>query len=207
MRPAAAILACLAFQDSKALNDPASPEANRRAPAEFRAKLETSKGEIFIKVVRDWAPIGADRFYNLVKAGFYDDTRFYRVLPKFVAQWGYHGDPKVTAKWRAAAIDDDPVKKKNLRGTVVFAKAGPNSRTTSVFINLKDNASLDSSGFAPFGEVVQGLDLADALHSGYGDGPPKGRGPVQKRIVEEGNAYLDKDFKDLDRITKATLIE
>ncbi len=178
-----------------------SQDAKPEAPAEFKVKLETTKGEIVLRVVREWAPKGADRFHALVKAGAYDDTRFYRVLPRFIAQWGYSGDPKVTAKWRDAPIQDDPVKKKNLRGTLSFAKGGPDSRTLNVFINLKDNASLDNQGFAPFAEVIEGMDAADRLHSGYGNRPS------QPKIVEQGNAYLDKEFKDLDRIKKATILE
>ena len=170
-------------------------------------RLETSKGDILLRVVRAWAPRGADRFHALVQAGYYDDVRFYRVLPKFVAQFGLNGDPEVTRKWRESKIPDDPVVKKNLRGTLVFAKGEPNSRTTNVFFNLKDSAALDRSGFAPFAEVVEGMEVVDALHAGYGDGPPKGRGPSQERIVKEGNAYLDKEFKDLDRLRKAALVK
>ena len=172
-----------------------------QAPAEFKVKLETSKGDIVLRVVRAWAPRGADRFHELVKAGYYDDIRFYRVVPKFVAQFGLNGDPKVTAKWRESKIPDDPVVKQNVRGTVVFAKGEPNSRTTNVFINLKDATSLDRSGFAPFAEVIEGMEVVDALHSGYGNSPS------QKRIVEEGNAYLDKDFKNLDRLKSAKVVE
>ncbi|HEX7899506.1 MAG TPA: peptidylprolyl isomerase [Planctomycetota bacterium] len=176
-------------------------QADLEAPAEFKVKLETSKGDIELRVVRAWAPRGADRFYTLVKAGYYDDVRFYRVVPKFVAQFGLSGDPKVTAKWRESKILDDPVVKKNVRGTLSFAKGEPNARTTNVFINLKDATSLDRSGFAPFAEVTAGMEVVDALHAGYGNSPS------QKRIVEEGNAYLDKDFKDLDRIKTARLAE
>ena len=171
------------------------------APAEFKVKLETTKGDIVIKVTRDWAPKGADRFHTLVKGGLYDDTRFYRVLMKFVAQWGFSGDPKVAAKWLEAKIEDDPVKKKNLRGTLSFAKGGPNARTVSVFINLKDNGDLDKQGFAPFAEVVEGMEIADKLHSGWGNTPQ------QKKILEQGNAYLDKEYKELDRIKKASVLE
>jgi cyclophilin family peptidyl-prolyl cis-trans isomerase len=171
------------------------------APAEFKVRLETSKGDLVVRVVREWAPKGADRFHALVRAGVYDEARFYRVLPKFIAQWGFAADPKVTAKWRDAPIADDPVKKKNLRGTLSFAKGGPHTRTLNVFINLKDNASLDKDGFAPFAEVVEGMEIADQLHSGYGNRPQ------QPKIIEQGNAYLDKEYKDLDRIKKATVLE
>ncbi len=195
----AVLLAALAQENP--LLDPKAPALNKEAPAEFKVKLETSKGEIVLKVTREWAPKGADRFFNLVKAGYYDDTRFYRVVAKFVAQWGYHGDPKVSKAWREAKIDDDPVKKKNARGTVSFATGGPNTRTTQIFINLKDNEDLDKKGFAPFAEVVEGMDVADKLHSGWGNTPQ------QKKILEEGNAFLDKDYKELDRIKSAKLVE
>ena len=207
MRPALVLLLLAASQDKGALLDPKSPAVNLTAPTEFKVKLETSKGDLVVKVVREWAPKGADRFYSLVKNGYYDDCRFYRVLPKYVAQTGIHGDPKISMKWHEAPIDDDPVKQKNLRGRISFAKAGPNSRTTNLFINLRDSTSLDSQGFAPIGEIVEGLDVADLLHSGYGDGAPKGRGPSQKKIYEEGNAWLQKEFKDLDFIKTAKVVE
>ena len=206
MRFFAAVLLLL-FQDKKALEDPKAAAVNLTAPAEFKVKLDTSKGAIVLKVTRDWAPKGADRFYSLVKNGFYDECRFYRVIPKFVAQVGIHGDPKVSGAWREAKIDDDPVKEKNTRGRVTFAKAGPNTRTTNLFINLRDSTSLDSSGFAPIGEVVEGMEIADQLYSGYGDGAPKGKGPAQRKIYEEGNAMLQKDFKDLDYIKTATIVD
>jgi cyclophilin family peptidyl-prolyl cis-trans isomerase len=195
------------FQDKSALLDPKSPAVNLTAPAEFKVKLETGKGDIVLKITRDWAPKGADRFFSLVKNGFYDDCRFYRVLPKYVAQFGIHGDPAVSAKWREAPIDDDPVKQKNTRGRLTFAKSGPNTRTANLFLNLRDSTSLDSQGFAPIGEVIEGMDVADQLHSGYGDGAPKGRGPSQKRMYEEGNVWLKKDFKDLDYIKSAKIAE
>jgi len=195
------------LQDKNPLLDPKSAAVNLTAPAEFKVKLETSKGDVVLKITREWAPKGADRFYSLVKNGFYDECRFYRVLPKYVAQFGIHGDPAVSGKWREVPIDDDPVKQKNTRGRLTFAKSGPNTRTTNLFLNLKDSANLDPQGFAPIGEVVEGMDVADQLHSGYGDGAPKGRGPSQKRIYEEGNAWLKKDFKDLDYIKTAKIVE
>ncbi|HVE39436.1 MAG TPA: peptidylprolyl isomerase [Planctomycetota bacterium] len=207
MLRALALTVLLAAQDKSPLLDPQSPAVNLTAPAEFKVKLETSKGDIVLNVVRDWAPKGADRFYSLVKNGYYDDCRFYRVLPKYVAQVGIHGDPKISGKWHEAPIGDDPVKQKNTRGRVTFAKGGPNSRTTNIFINLRDSTSLDPQGFAPIGEVIEGMDVADQLHSGYGDGAPKGRGPSQKRLYEEGNAWLQKDFKDLDLIKTAKIVD
>ena len=194
----AVLLAALA-QESPLL-DPKAPAVNKEAPAEFKVKLETSKGDVVLKVSRDAAPKGADRFYNLVKNGYYDDTRFYRVVAKFVAQWGFHGDPKVSKAWREAKLEDDPVKLKNVRGTLSFAMSGPNTRTTQLFINLKDNEALDSKGFAPFAEVVEGMDVVDKLHSGWGNTPQ------QKKILDEGNAHLDKEYKELDRIKAAKIL-
>jgi peptidyl-prolyl cis-trans isomerase A (cyclophilin A) len=183
------------------------PPQDAKAPAEFKVRLDTSKGDIVLKITRDWAPKGADRFHALVKAGYYDDCRFYRVLPKYIAQFGISGTPATAAKWKELPIDDDPVKQKNTRGRVTFARGGPNTRTTNLFINLKDSTSLDGDGFAPIGEVVEGMDIADQLFSGYGDGAPKGKGPSQKKIYEQGNAWLQKDYKDLDFIKTAKVLE
>jgi cyclophilin family peptidyl-prolyl cis-trans isomerase len=181
-------------------------ELNEQAPATFRANLDTSKGAIVITVHREWAPVGADRFYNLVKNGFYDDVRFFRVIPGFMAQFGIHGNPAVAAAWRPAQIKDDPVKQSNKRGFVTFATAGPNTRTTQLFINFGDNAgSLDKQGFAPFGEVTTGMDVVDKIYSGYGEGAPRGKGPDQGRTQSEGNAYLTKEFPRLDYIKSATI--
>ena len=179
---------------------------NETAPAAYRAKFETSKGEFVIEVQREWAPEGADRFYNLVKNGFYDGVRFFRVLNGFVAQFGIHGDPKVAATWRDERIPDDPVRQSNTRGFVTFATAGPNTRTTQVFINYGDNSRLDGMGFAPFGRVVLGMEVVDALYAGYGEGPPRGQGPNQGRIQAEGNAYLESEFPQLDSVVRATIV-
>jgi peptidyl-prolyl cis-trans isomerase A (cyclophilin A) len=177
-----------------------------KAPETYKVKLDTSKGPVVITVHRAWAPMGADRFYNLVKNGFYDDTRFFRVLDDFMAQIGINGTPSIQSSWRNATIQDDPVKQSNKRGFVTFAKTGaPNSRSTQIFINFKDNSSLDKSGFAPFGEVTSGMETIDKLYSGYGEGAPSGRGPEQGRLQSEGNAYLAKDFPKLDFIKKATI--
>ena len=145
----------------------------------FKANFDTSKGTFVIEVHRDWAPIGADRFYNLVKNGFYDDVRFFRVIPGFMAQFGIHGTPAVAKLWRPRAIKDDPVKQSNKRGYVTFATAGPNTRTTQLFINFGDNAALDKQGFAPFGQVVTGMDVVDKIYNGYGEGAPRGAGPTR----------------------------
>jgi peptidyl-prolyl cis-trans isomerase A (cyclophilin A) len=177
-----------------------------KAPATYKARLDTSKGPITITVHRDWAPNGADRFYNLVKAGFYDDVRFFRVIPNFMAQFGIHGNPEVMKAWRPATLKDDPVKGSNTRGMVTFATAGPNTRTTQLFINFKDNSSLDKQGFAPFGEVTTGMDVVDKIYDGYGEGAPRGKGPEQGRIQNEGNAYLTKDFPRMDYIKSATIV-
>jgi cyclophilin family peptidyl-prolyl cis-trans isomerase len=177
-----------------------------QAPATYKVNLDTSKGPVIITVHRDWAPIGADRFYNLVKNGFYDDVRFFRVLDNFMAQFGINGAPGIQTNWRTATIQDDPVKQSNKRGFVTFAKSGaPNSRSTQVFINFKDNSNLDKMGFAPFGEVTSGMDAVDKLYKDYGEGAPSGKGPEQGRIQAEGNAYLNKDFPKLDYIKKATI--
>jgi peptidyl-prolyl cis-trans isomerase A (cyclophilin A) len=176
------------------------------APATYKVNLDTSKGAVVIEVTREWAPRGADRFFNLVKNGFYNDVRFFRVIPNFMAQFGIHGDPAVAAAWRAARIADDPVKQSNKRGFVVFATGGPNTRTTQLFINFKDNsASLDRQGFAPFGRVVTGMEVVDKIYDGYGEGAPSGRGPDQGRLQGEGNAYLAKEFPRLDFIKSASI--
>ena len=177
-----------------------------KAPANYKVKMDTSKGVFTITVHRDWAPIGADRFYNLVKAGFYDEVRFFRVLPDFMAQFGIHGRPSVMEAWRPARLKDDPVKQSNLRGYVTFATGGPNTRTTQLFINFKDNAPLDRQGFAPIGEVTDGMAIVDSLYSGYGEGAPRGKGPDQGAMNMEGNAYLAKSFPKLDYIKSATIV-
>lgn len=189
------------------LLDPSASLVNQTAPAEFTVKFETGKGDFVVKVTRDWAPKGADRFYNLAKNGFFDDARFFRVITNFMVQFGINGDPKISSKWRDAKIQDDPPKQSNKRGYITFATAGPNTRTTQVFINFKDNKFLDSQGFAPFGEVIEGLDVVDKLHAGYGEGAPNGRGPSQGRIQSEGNAYLKKDFPDLDYVKTTKVID
>ena len=166
------------------LSDPAS--LNEKAPAVYQAKFDTSKGAFVIEVHRDWAPNGADRFYNLVKNGFYNDVRFFRVLDGFMAQFGINGNPNLSAVWRNANIKDDPVKQSNTRGTITFATAGPNTRTTQVFINFGDNAGLDGQGFSPFGKVVSGMDVVDSLYGGYGEGAPNGAGPDQGRVQSSG---------------------
>ena len=176
-----------------------------QAPASYKVKFDTSKGAFVLQVTRAWAPLGADRFYNLVKSGFYDNVRFFRVISGFMVQFGISGDPAVMAGWRDAPIKDDPVTQSNKRGTITFAMAGPNTRTTQVFINFADNDRLDASGFSPFGRVLSGMDVVDKLNPEYGEGAPRGRGPDQSRMQREGNAYLAKDFPRLDFVKKATI--
>ncbi len=177
-----------------------------RAPQVFTAKFDTSKGPLSIEVHRDWAPLGADRFYNLVKSGFYDECRFFRVIDSVLAQSGMHGTPAVQAAWNNARIADDPVKASNKRGYVTLAPTGPDTRTTQFFVNLADNsATFDRRGFAPIGVVVSGMEAADTLYSGYGDGAPRGVGPPQSRIAAEGNAYLTREYPKLDYVKKATI--
>jgi peptidyl-prolyl cis-trans isomerase A (cyclophilin A) len=185
------------------LGDPAA--LNEKAPAVYNAKFDTSKGSFVIEVHRDWAPNGADRFYNLVKNGFYDDVRFFRVIDGFMVQFGINGNPSVSNVWREARIPDDKVRQSNQRGLVTFATAGPDTRTTQVFINFGDNAGLDGQGFSPLGKVVSGMEVVDSLYNGYGEGAPGGLGPEQGRVQMEGNTYLKQDFPKLDYVKKATI--
>ena len=193
--------------DSPLLN-PTSAEMTATAPETYRARFETTAGDFVVQVQRSLSPNGADRFYNLVRNGYYDGVRFFRVIDGFMAQFGMHGDPQVTAAWRAAPIPDDSVRASNTRGMVTFAMTGqPNSRTTQVFINYRDNSNLDAMGFAPFGEVVEGMDVVDQLYSGYGEGAPNGSGPAQAQIQAQGNEYLEEQFPELDYIERATIVE
>jgi peptidyl-prolyl cis-trans isomerase A (cyclophilin A) len=170
-----------------------------KAPDVFDAKFSTTKGDFVVRVNREWAPIGADRFYNLVKAGYYDDASFFRVIPGFVVQFGLGANPTVNKAWRDAKIKDDPVSQSNRPGFLTFATAGKNTRTTQLFINLGNNAQLDSMGFSPFGQVTSGMDVVQKIHSGYGESPDQGQ------ITTQGKAYLDKNFPKLDRIKSATI--
>lgn len=169
------------------------------APENFIARFDTSQGTFRVAVTRADAPLGADRFFNLVRNGWYDEVRFFRVISGFVAQFGLNGDPAVNAVWQSQRIADDPVTRSNQRGAVTFATAGPNTRTTQLFINLGNNASLDASGFAPIGQVIEGMSVVDALYSQYGESPN------QTRIRNEGNAYLAANFPLLDFIIEATI--
>jgi peptidyl-prolyl cis-trans isomerase A (cyclophilin A) len=208
-------LAAQAFNQTAFSQTPAAAPAgnlanpatlHEQAPPVYKAKFDTSKGPFVIEVHRDWAPRGADRFYNLVKNGFFSNARFFRVISGFMVQFGINGDPSISAQWRGARIADDPVKKSNARGLITFATAGPNTRTTQVFINYADNAGLDGQGFAPFGQVISGMNVVDGLYSQYGEGAPSGHGPEQGRVQSEGNAYLTSAFPKLDYIKTATIV-
>jgi peptidyl-prolyl cis-trans isomerase A (cyclophilin A) len=185
-----------------------SPQAaTAKAPDVFKAKFSTTKGDLVIEVHRAWAPNGADRFYNLVKIGFFDGVEFFRVIDGFMAQVGIHGDPAVAAKWHDANFPDDPpAGHSNQRGVVTFATAGPNTRTTQFFFNFKDNSFLDNQGFPPIGKVIEGDAVLDQLYRGYGEGAPSGNGPDQNRIQAEGNAYLKAQFPNLDSIKTARIV-
>ena len=188
-----------------ALLDPDA--ATAQAPAQYKVEFTTTKGRFVVDVHRDWAPKGADRFYNLVKIGFYDDLAFFRVVDGFMVQFGMHANPKVSKAWKPARIADDERTQPNEKGTISFANSGKNTRTTQVFINYNDNTPLDGMGFAPFGEVVEGMDVVEKLHDGYGDGPPSGSGPDQREIERNGNEYLKRRFPQLDYIETARVLE
>ncbi len=187
-----------------ALLDPS--QATAQAPAQYTVRFDTTKGEVLIDVTRSWAPIGADRFYNLVRIGYFNDVAFFRVIEGFMAQVGLNGDPAVNAAWRMARIQDDPPTQSNTRGMVSFATSGRNSRVQQFFINFGNNARLDGMGFAPFGQV-RDMTPVDALYNGYGEGAPGGRGPSQGRIQHEGNTYLRASFPELDYIRSATIVD
>ena len=188
----------------KSLLNPAG--LNEKAPATYKAKFDTSAGEFTIQVTREWAPNGADRFYNLVKNGFFDEARFFRAVPNFMVQFGINGDPMVAKVWMNARIPPDPVKQGNKKGFITFAMgATPDTRTTQVFINFRNNSNLDGMGFASFGEVVSGIEVVDKIYTGYGEGAPRGGGPPQNRVQMEGNAYLIKSFPKMDYIKKAMI--
>jgi peptidyl-prolyl cis-trans isomerase A (cyclophilin A) len=192
--------ALVAQADLSKLKDPG--QLSERAPDLFRARFDTSQGPFVIAVEREWAPLAADRFYNLVKNGFYNETRFFRVLDGFMVQFGLHADPDVQSAWRSTNLKDEPVTKSNTRGFVSFTReSSPNSRYTMIFINSKDNSYLDADGFSPFGQVVSGMEIVDRLYSGYG----RQNVPDQRRILREGNAYLLAEYPKLDFVKIATI--
>jgi len=182
-----------------ALTNPASPANQGPAPDTYRARFQTSAGDFTVEVTRAWAPLGADRLYHLIRSGFFDGDRFFRVLPGFVVQFGLNGAPRVNAAWHNASITDDPVTQHNTAGTIVFATAGPNTRTTQLFINYADNTRLDQMGFAPMGRVVDGMEVVQKIYSEYGQTPDQGL------IETQGNAYLTQAFPKLDYIKTATI--
>lgn len=193
----------LAFPQSghPAMLDPA--QAKEKAPETFRAKFETTKGDIVFECAREWAPNGVDRFYNLVKIGFFDDVAFFRVVKSFVAQWGIHGDPKVSAVWSDANLPPDPVKQSNKRGMLTYAMAGrPDTRSTQLFVNFKDNTNLDAMGFAPICKVAEGMDIADKLYGTYGESITDKQGLIQS----QGNDYLRSKWPELDYIKTAVIV-
>jgi peptidyl-prolyl cis-trans isomerase A (cyclophilin A) len=211
-RPAILIVALFAMApaargDTTAATAPKPADATAKAPDAYKVKMSTTKGDFVIEVHRDWAPNGADRFYNLVKLGYFTDVAFFRVVKGFMVQLGIHGDPAVSRQWRSATIKDDPTgKQSNKRGMVTFATAGPDMRTTQIFINYGNNSRLDSMGFPPFGKVVDGMKVVDAIEGMYGEGAPEGRGPMQDRIQSQGNAYLKASFPKLDYVKRATIV-
>lgn len=179
-----------------------------KAPDNFKVKMETTKGDFIIECTRAWAPNGVDRFYNLVKAGYFTDIAMFRAIAGFMVQFGIHGDPKISAAWRDATIQDDPSGlHSNTPGTITFAKRVRDTRTTQLFINFGNNNNLDTIGFPPIGKVIQGIEVVNKINTEYDEGAPKGQGPDQERIQKEGNVYLKKDFPKLDYIKSATLVK
>lgn len=210
MRRARIVAATLALFAGAACHRAGSPLTSPRpdkldaaAPDSFVVTFETSRGAFDLMVHRDWAPRGADRLHWLITHHFYDGVRFFRVVPNFVVQFGIAPDTAVSRTWKMRRIDDDSVRRSNVRGTLSFATSGPNTRTVQLFINIADNARLDSRGFAPFAQVVSGMGVVDSLYSGYGEGPPRGKGPDQGRMEKEGDTYIARDFPMLDRIVRA----
>ena len=193
--------------DTAAVATPAPTPSDPASPDSFRVKFVTTRGDFTVQVNRDWAPKGADRFYRLVNDGYFKDIRFFRVLPGFMAQFGLSGNPALNAKFDTLRIADDPVTQSNKRGMLTFATAGPNTRSNQFFINYGDNTTLDVQGFSPFGRVLDGMKVVDAMYSGYGEGAPNGAGPSQELIVTQGNEYLQRAFPKLDYIKSATIVK
>jgi len=198
------LVACSPANESQKAQAPAAAK-EERVPDVFQAILDTSKGPVTVEVRREWAPRGADHFYSLVKTGFYDGNRFFRVVRNFVVQFGISGDPQLNRLWANANLPDDPVKHSNVKGTLTYAQLGPNTRTTQLFINLKDNKALDKQGFAPIGKVISGMDTVERFYSSYGEMAPRGQGPDPSQIEVQGNSYLADHFARLDYINRATI--
>jgi homoserine O-acetyltransferase len=191
---------------TSALLQPSSEFWRDTAPSVYRARVETSRGEFVMEVHRAWAPLGADRFYNLIRAGYYDDSRFTRIVPGYIAQFGIARDSAINATWAARSFPDDSSHHSNLRGTFAFAMTGPNARTTQVYINLVDNTRNDSQGFSPMGRVVEGMSVVDSLYGGYGENSGSGmRAGKQGPLLNGGNAYVDREFPKLDRLVRIRL--
>ena len=201
------MVACSTVDTRAVLLDPSHPAWSENAPDTFRARFESSKGTFVVEVVRAWAPIGADRFYNLIRHGYYDDVRFHRTIPGFITQWGVSGDPEVSAVWYERGMANATVVASNARGTIAFAFTEPSTRSTQVYISMVDNSRLDAQGFAPFARVVEGMDsVVDSIYAGYGETSGGGvRRGDQSRIVSGGNAYLDAEFPELDRLMRVTI--
>lgn len=196
-----------AARRARLLRNPQDPFWRRPAPSVYRVKIETTKGDFVLQVTRSLAPRGADRFYHLVQAGFYDNSRFYRVIAGRFVQFGIAGDPKIAQIWQHASFPDDPVRASNTPGTFAFAMTGPDARTTQIYINTGDQSRLDKMGFAPFGKVVEGMNVVDSLYSGYGEHSGGGmRAGHQQKLFEEGDAYLDRNFPRLDRLLRAQIL-
>jgi peptidyl-prolyl cis-trans isomerase A (cyclophilin A) len=206
LRAAAAVALLASCTSAPRLPGAGVARLDEVAPDSFVVRFETSKGDFDVMVHRDWAPRGADRIYGLMRHGYYDGARFFRAVPNFVVQFGLAADPAVTAAVREHHIPDDSVRRSNVRGTLSFAAGGPNTRTTQLFINLRDNQRLDRLGFAVAAQVVRGMEVVDSLYTGYGEGAPRGQGPTQARITSEGEAYLAKDFPLLDQIRRARIV-
>lgn len=210
VRPAAVIMAALltACSSPKAEErSPASQPVPVEVPAKYQVRFDTTKGPFTVEVVREWAPRGADRFHELVRKGFFNGARLYRVRPKFVVQFGINPDPKTNELWKQMKMPDDPVKQSNLRGFISYATDGPRTRTTEVFINLADNKRLDARGFSPFGRVVEGMDVVDQFYSGYGEVQPMGGGPDPVKMQSIGDEYIQRSFPRLDQIRSARIIQ
>lgn len=197
-----------AFDARAALMNPDHAAWSESAPDVFRARFETTRGVFVVEAHRVWAPCGVDRFYTLVRTGFFDDSRFFRVRAGFIAQFGIPGDPAVTAVWKDRTMPDDPVRQSNTRGFVAYAMTGPDTRTTQLYVNYDDNARLDAEGFAPIGQVVEGMDVVDRLYAGYDEEAGGGmRGGKQGPMLEGGNAHLDANFPLLDKLLRASIVQ
>ncbi|HEY2018413.1 MAG TPA: peptidylprolyl isomerase [Bryobacteraceae bacterium] len=199
-----ALIGCTTMNPPKK-EEPKAAQKDEPTPEVFKVNLDTSKGAIIVEIHRAWAPAGVDHFYTLVKTGFYNGDRFFRVVRNSIVQFGINGDPQLNRLWSTANLSDDPVKEKNVKGTLTYATTGANGRATQLFFNLRDNRPLDKQGFAPIGKVVTGMDVVESIYSSYGDWPPRGQGPDPAKIETQGNEYLQSHFPRLDYIKKATI--